>query len=422
MHNESKKQKASSNIGTGLACLVSGATCLYFDYVFWGWFLLAVGAYGLVTGILQPRLGYEKATNVAMVTASLVVVIALFVNFITKTRPNWTLALSWVVIGILSTLAIYSILSFIKPNKARFLLKSLLVTVFAVGLIVIFHFYAQNLFPLNAILIFLGTGGLRQGLHELFTGRAEESLEETGLIFLADVLVIALLMGGLLYYRELLFFHMLIITLVLALFRFSVERFIPEVAAREHQKIDTEYSDRHKRSFSFFTSLTGFHASINLLMLPLLLGYLYLSFEQYVAKFAIQSDVFQASISLLGIIAGFSALVLGERLRKSKPGWDRQTYLLRGLLGIAFLFSIIAMVAFAGMTLSSIVQQASLPTADEIVTQFLTSITVRSQVIAALTNEFTFFAIPAALLYFFFLSRDLVERFRRISNGDGSDD
>lgn len=326
MSKEKKERSAGSSIGVGLLCLVIGGVCLYYGYAFGGWFFLAIGTYGLVSGILQPRFGKDKAANIGTIPTILVIITGLYIHLIAKTNTDWVLASSGASIVALATVAGYGLFSSFKSGTVRVVLKSLAIVAFSIALVFIFHLWAQKVFLLNAVLLFMAAGSLRQGLYELLTGRSEQSTDEAGIYFAPDVFVLALLIGGLVYYRDLLFFHLFVITLALGLFRFSTERFISEISIREHQKIDADYpKQRRKFSFAFFASLTDVHASINLLMLPVLLGYLGLSLEQYVVRFEIQSDVFQASIGVLGIVAGFSTLILGERLRKGDEGWAKLT-------------------------------------------------------------------------------------------------
>jgi hypothetical protein len=389
-----------------------GAACLHFDYVLWGWLLLAIGTFGFATGVLQVRLEYKQAANLACAPMVLVIVAGLILNLITKIRLSWVLALSWSLIAVLVLLASYGIFSSFRASRARVFVKSLGLIAFAIALVVVFHLFAQSLFPLDALLVFLAADNLRRGLYELFAGQAPTRSDEPALFFLPDIIVLALLIGGLVYYRDLLFFHMLNLTLVLGLFRFSAERFIPEIAARERRKIDEEHPQTPGSPVSFFVSLTGTHSSINLPMLFLLLAYLYLPLDQRIARSStIHSSVFEVSIGLLGIVLAFSTLILGERLRKGERGRVKQTYLLQGLVGITFLFVIIAVVSFLGLTLEGTTQQAHSLQADDIVTEFLTNSDIQLQVITAMTNEFLFYAIPAALLYFYSLSQDLMERF-----------
>jgi hypothetical protein len=136
----------------------------------------------------------------------------------------------------------------------------------------------------------------------------------------------------------------------------------------------------------------------------------------------IQSDVFQVSISLLGLVVGFSTLILGEKFRKNDQGWERQTYLLRGLGGLTFLFFSIAVVSFIGISLKSAQQGVSLPSAAVILKEIHFNNDIQLQLFSTLTNEFVLFAIPAALLYFLALSQDFIERFRDMTDNSTNHD
>ena len=135
--------------------------------------------------------------------------------------------------------------------------------------------------------------------------------------------------------------------------------------------------------------------------------------------------MFEASISLLGIVIGFRTLILGDHLIKGSQGRQKQTYLLRGLVGIALLFLVIAGVAFLALVLQPIAAQLQsdvaqpqlvpqLPGIDQIISSFLFDETVRIRVLIALANEFLLFSIPAALFYLFSVIRDLVERYKEV--------
>jgi hypothetical protein len=411
MSQDKKERKAGSNIILGLVCLILGVPLLNFDYLFWAWFLFSIGAFGLITGILQSHLGYSTASNVGSALTLLVVTTGIYINIITKTRTTWILALSWFGVITLILLAGFGLSSLFKASGFRILFRSLGLIFFSLSLLLIYHFLVQRLFPFDVILIFMAVDSLRRGLYELFTGKMLKPSEDATLFFLPDLFILVLLISGLVYYRDWLFFHMIIVSLVLGLFRFSTEHFIPEIAERERRKIDKEHPKQNYRSsISFFGSLTGTHSSINLVILPLLLGFLYLSLNQYVIKSDIQGNVFQVSIGLIGIIVAFTALILSQRLRRHEEGWGKQTYLLRGLLGITFLFVIITMISFLGASLKEVSQQVDLLEVNHIVAKFLTNPDVQLQVIAVATNEFVFFAIPASLLYFYSLNRDLTQQ------------
>jgi hypothetical protein len=283
------------------------------------------------------------------------------------------------------------------------------------ALFAIFDSYAQGLFLINALIIYIAMDNLRRGLHDLFLGQVVAPSKAKVLFFLPEALVLALLITGYVLYSDQVFLHMLSLSLVLALFRFSTETFIPEVAMRERQKLDKAATQKPQLSWSFFMSLTGIHSSVNLLMIPLLLGIIYLPIDKYLANSDIQSIVFQVSIGLIGIIVAFSTLILSGRLSKRDEGYVKQTYLLNGLLGTTFLFIIIALVSFLGLTLKDSLQSTTLPSANEIISRFLYDRDMQTMTVVLLLNEFVFFAVPAALLYFFSLNQDLMERFDKMS-------
>ena len=229
---------------------------------------------------------------------------------------------------------------------------------------------------------------------------------------------------GFIYYQDSLFFHLLAVVLVIGVLKLATERYIPEVSERERAKIDQASRER-KRGLSMFRAVTGTHARVNLLMLPIFLLYENLGVERYLSLLDLQGNVFEASISLLGIVIGFSTLILGDHLIKGSQGRQKQTYLLRGLVGIALLFLVIAGVAFLALVLQPMAAQLQsdvaqpqlvpqLPGIDQIISSFLFDETVRIRVLIALANEFLLFSIPAALFYLFSVIRDLVERYKEV--------
>jgi hypothetical protein len=410
-----KPQSSGSNIAVGLLCLAGGVACLYFGYTFWAWFLFAIGTYALVAGVLQPRLGNDKATNIGTVLLLIVVIIGIYFSIIATSTSIWSLPIFWALIVILGFLILFGMLELIKSNRIRVAFKSLGLVVLSATLFAIFDLYAQNLFLINAVIVYIAMDNLRRGLHDLFMGRVVTPSKAKVLFFLPDAIVLALLIAGFAFYHDQVFFHMLSLSLVLALFRFSTETFIPEIAIRERQKLDKEPTQKAQPSWSFFMTLTGIHSSVNLLMIPLLLGMIYLPIDKYLAGSEIQSIVFQVSIGLIGIIVAFSTLILSGRLSKSDEGYAKQTYLLSGLLGTTLLFIIITLISFIGLTLKESLQPTNLPLANEIVSQFLYDRDMQIKTVVLLINEFVFFAVPAALLYFFSLNQDLMERFDNIS-------
>jgi hypothetical protein len=232
-------------------CFVIGAVCLYHNYVIWGWLFLVVGTYGLAMGMLRVQIEHNRATDLAMIPTILVIVTGFYLNLIVRVRLSWVLALSWSFIATLMTLAGFGLFSSFRSSRVRVIAKSLALIVFSIVLIVVFHLYARELFPLDVILIFLAADNLRRGLYELFAGQSPTLSGEPVLFLLPDAIVLILLVGGLVHYRDLLFFHMFSVALVLALFRFSAERFIPKVAARERRKIDRGHSRDSGHPVSF---------------------------------------------------------------------------------------------------------------------------------------------------------------------------
>ena len=407
--NTSKNRK--QYIMVGLLCLVGGVFSHSYGWTFLSWLLFSVGVFGTISTLTQPWFNEEQSSeNFGLSAALIVASIGLYYDGIMKSDSGWDVALFWVLIVFFSSLAIYGLLSVIQSVKLRVVARSVVLLCFSGALATIYARYAKDLFPANVIIMFLAVDNLRRALSELTRSRQLEN--GIGLFILPDAVVFFSLLYCSWRYADELLFHMAIVFSVLALFRFSLERFIPETTIRERKKLDTEVEQHERIVGSFFSELTGSHAKINFLMLPLLLMYLFLPIEQYVIQSEVVSNVFQASIGLIGILIGFSTLILSGRVRKNEAGWERQSYILHGLLGVIFLFVVIAMVAFFGMSLKGSVEQKVnihllLPVQDGL----LDNSQLQLQLIVIMLTEFVFFAIPAALVYFFSLSRDLLERY-----------
>jgi hypothetical protein len=407
------REHVNSPPGITVAILIIGigGVLLYFSQSFLGWVMLAIGAYGLAWNLMEPRMNKDQASTVAVVVVIIVVVTGIFLSVFPQIQVGWAQSLIITIAAALLVVALQGMFSLIRANKPRVFLKSLAILAFSIVLIALYHLYLRQVFLLNAATLFLAAVYCRQALHELLLVKVD-GYTNSNALFLPDALALIALIGGLIYYQDLLFFHLFVIILVMSVFKFATEKYISEAAEHEHAKIDEPVTEQ-KAGTSFFVALTGTHSNSNLVMLPAFLIFEFLSLEKYVTGFDIQGDVFQASIALLGIVIGFSTLILGERLAKNTEGWKKQTYLLRGLVGITLLFFIIAGVAFVARVLQPIVIQTQSPTASQMIAGFFSNDSVRIGTIAALANEFVLFSIPAALLYFFSLSRDLMERYER---------
>ena len=410
IHQEPSKPPSENSILIGFACLIGVFVLFYFQLAFWGWALLGIAVYGFMEPMVRKTRYASRSTDVAVAGCIFAWVAGLVWALWGRNIPPQVAGLAVFIALVLCFVLVYALIYQVTQGRQARILISSGLCLLAGGLFAFYQLLAHTIPILDIATLFLAADTLRRGVHNLLANLLDTWPGTWSLFLLPEALTILVLLL-LSQFAELEpYFHMTLVILAIALFKYASERTLPELDAGERAKIgDTESV---KPATRFYTSLQGLHSSINLLLLGLVALLTYFGLPQRLISSSLQGTVFQAGLALLGIVVAIALLILGQRRSKSTLT-PRQQYILQGLLGIIFIFIVISAVAFIGMAITSAdIANLALPNLrQDSLTKILMNKDATFGLLVLALYEWIFIAVPLSLAYIYAVIQDFLSRY-----------
>lgn len=414
--NERPSIGFEGNVGVGIICLLMGFVLFKLNFsigasnIFFAWFLLGVAVAGIIAPIVTKTRFSSRSSDIAVGSAMLLWALGIIWALWGKSIPSQVAGIGAVCMLIVAFVIVYALITRFESGRRTWILISSALCVLALGFFVYYQLVASIVPVWSITVLFLAASTLRQGLHNLL-GSLIADWGQNWLLFLLPevftVLVLAFL-SQFGYWEP--YFHVTLAILALALFKVSSERAIPELEANERTKIGE--SNNNIVPHRFFSVIMEIYSGINFPIVVLLILITSFDLPLRLINASISSAVFQASLGSVTIIASFMILIL-QQMHQPDNSTSRQKYILRGLMGIAFVFISTSVVAFFALAMTPQgPNDASLPELAQIsLNQILANQDMLFGLILLALYEWLFLAVPVSLIFIYGLVRDFVSRY-----------